>query len=108
MAFCGANRIIIVRVVPHISYIPQPLGLCLFEIFKILYKKEKQTEGTKGETRKIYRALLSFYKSTITPMIRWSFVRAGFFLKPENLLGSVRVSGTRVFERIEVPELPVN
>jgi hypothetical protein len=62
----------------------------------------------KGETRKIYRALLSFYKSTIIPMIRWSFVRAGFFLKPENPLGPVGVNGTRVLERIEVPELPVD
>jgi hypothetical protein len=61
----------------------------------------------KGETRKIYRALLSFYKSTIIPMIRWSFVRAGFFLKPENLLGPVGVNGIRVQERIDVPELPV-
>jgi hypothetical protein len=32
----------------------------------------------KGETRKIYRALLAFYKSTIILMVRWSFERAGF------------------------------
>jgi hypothetical protein len=41
-------------------------------------------------------------------MIRWSFVRAGFFLKPEKFLGPVGVNGTRVLERIEVPELPVH
>jgi hypothetical protein len=35
-------------------------------------------------------------------------VRAGFFLKPENALGHVGVNGTRVLERIEVPELPVD
>jgi hypothetical protein len=35
-------------------------------------------------------------------------VLARFFLKPENLLGLVGVNGTRVFERIEVPELPVD
>jgi hypothetical protein len=86
----------------------QPPDLCVFGIFKILYRKEKQTKGMKGETRKIYRVLLSFYKSTIIPMIRLSFVRAGFFLKPESLLDPVRVNGTRVFERIEVPELPVD
>jgi hypothetical protein len=62
----------------------------------------------KGEARKISRALLSFYNGTITPMIRWSFVLAGFFLKPENLLGSIGVNGTRVFERIKVPELPAD
>jgi hypothetical protein len=62
----------------------------------------------KGETQKIYRALLSFYKSTIIYMIRWNFVRAGFFLTPENLLGPVGVNETRVLERIEVHELPVD
>jgi hypothetical protein len=35
-------------------------------------------------------------------------VRTGFFLKLENLLGTVGVNGTRVLERIEVPELPVD
>jgi hypothetical protein len=35
-------------------------------------------------------------------------VRTGFFLKPENLLGLVRVDGTRALERIEVPKLPVD
>jgi hypothetical protein len=62
----------------------------------------------KGETRKIYRALLSFYKSTTIPIIRWSFVRAGFFPKPGNHLGPVGVNETKVQERIEVPELPVD
>jgi hypothetical protein len=61
----------------------------------------------KGETRKTERALPSFYKSTIIPMIRWRFVRVSFFLKPENLLDPVRVDGMRVLERIKVPELPV-
>jgi hypothetical protein len=61
-----------------------------------------------GETWKIYGALLSFYKSTIIPMIRWSFVCSGFFVTPENLLGPVGVNGTRVLGRIEVPELPAD
>jgi hypothetical protein len=108
IAFCGENHIILVRLVPHSSDISQPLDLCFFGIFKIPYKKEKQTKGMKGETRKIYRVLLSFYKSTIIPMIRWSFVRVGFFLKPENLLGPVGVNGMRVLERIDVPELRVD
>jgi hypothetical protein len=62
----------------------------------------------KGETWKTCKALLSFCKSTIIPMIRWNFVRTGFFLKPKNLLGPVGVNGTRVLERIKVPELPVD
>jgi hypothetical protein len=80
IAFSGANRIILVWLVPHISHISQPLDLCLFGIFKILYKKEKPTKVIKGETRKIYRVLLSFYKSKIIYMIRWSFVRAGVII----------------------------
>jgi hypothetical protein len=79
-----------------------------FSGFSRFFIKKKQTKGMKGETRKIYRALISFYKNTIIPMIRWSFVRAGFFLKPENLLGPVGVNETRPLERIEFPELPVD
>jgi hypothetical protein len=41
-------------------------------------------------------------------MIGWNFVRAGFLLKPENLLGPVGVNGTRVLERIEVLELSID
>jgi hypothetical protein len=35
-------------------------------------------------------------------------VRAGFFLKPENVLGLVGVNGTGILERIDVSELPVD
>jgi hypothetical protein len=79
-----------------------------FRDFQDSLKKEKQTKGMKGDPPKIYRALLSFYKNTIIPMIRWSFVHADFFLKPENLLGPVGVNETRVLERIEVHEPPVD
>jgi 4-hydroxybenzoate polyprenyltransferase len=37
IAFCGANRIILVWLIPHSSHISQPLDLCVFGIFKILY-----------------------------------------------------------------------
>jgi hypothetical protein len=36
---CGANLIILVRLVPHSSHISQPLDLYVFGIFKILYNK---------------------------------------------------------------------
>jgi hypothetical protein len=36
IAFCGANRIIIIPLVPHSSHISQPLDFCVFGIFKIL------------------------------------------------------------------------
>jgi hypothetical protein len=39
IAFCGANRIILVWLVPHGSHISQPFALCFFGLFKILYKK---------------------------------------------------------------------
>jgi hypothetical protein len=35
-------------------------------------------------------------------------VHAGFFLKQENLLSPVGVDGTRILERIEVPELQID
>jgi hypothetical protein len=62
----------------------------------------------KGENRKIYRALLAFYKSTIILMVRWSFERAGFRLNSENLLSPLTVDPTPVLDRLEVPELPFN
>jgi hypothetical protein len=62
--FCGARNIIMIRVVA------QSLDLCIFGLFKIFDRKERQSKGMKGETRKIYRALLAFYKSTIVPMVR--------------------------------------
>jgi hypothetical protein len=84
----------------------QPLDLCVFGLFKIFYRKERQSKGMKGETRKIYRALLAFYKSTIAPMVRWSFGRAGFRLNSDNLLSLLTVDPTPILDRLDVPELP--
>jgi hypothetical protein len=80
--------------------------LCVFGLFKIFYRKERQSKGMKGETRSIYRALLAFYKSTIIPMVRWSFERAGFRLNSDNLLRHLTVDPTPVLDRLDVPELP--
>jgi hypothetical protein len=60
----------------------------------------------KGETRKIYRVLLAFYKSTIIPMVRWSFEWAGFRLNSDNLLSPLTVDPTPVLDWFDVPELP--
>jgi hypothetical protein len=49
------------------------LGLCLFRLFKIIYRKEKQSKRMKGQIRKIYQAFLTHDTGTIIPMIRWSF-----------------------------------
>jgi hypothetical protein len=106
IALCGVCNAIMIRIVAHSSPLAQPLDLCVFGLFQIFYRKERQSKGMKGETRKIYRALLAFYKSTIIPMVRWSFERAGFRLNSDNLLSPLTVDPTRVLDRLDVPELP--
>jgi hypothetical protein len=105
VGYAGSERILIIRLVPHSSHLSQPLDLCVFGLFKILYKKEAKPKGMKGETSKIYRALLAFYKATIIPMVRWSFRRAGFNLNSTQLLGPLTVNPAEVLERIAVPEM---
>jgi hypothetical protein len=39
----------------------------------------------KGDIVKIYRAVTACYKATIIPMLRWSFIRAGFGLNLADL-----------------------
>jgi hypothetical protein len=95
-----------IRRVAHSSHLAQPLDLCVFGFFKIFYRKETQSKGMKKETRKIYRAFLAFYKSTIIPMVWWSFERTGFRLNSDNLLSPVTVDPTPVLDRLGVPELP--
>jgi hypothetical protein len=50
IALCGARNVIMIRVVAHSSHLAQPLNLCVFGLFKIFYRKERQTKGIKGET----------------------------------------------------------
>jgi hypothetical protein len=60
----------------------------------------------KGETRTIDRALLFFYKNTIISMIRWRFLRAGFFLKPENLLAPSESMGRGFLKELRFLNFP--
>jgi hypothetical protein len=69
----------------------------------MIYPKEKQTKEKKGGTRKIYRGLLAFYRSTIIPMLRWSSGRARFRLTRGSLLTPLSVDATPVLERLDVP-----
>jgi hypothetical protein len=78
--------------------------LCVFGLFEIFYRKESQSKGMKGETRKIYWALLAFYKSTIILMVRWNFERAGFRLNSDNLLSPLTLDPTPVLDRFDVSE----
>jgi hypothetical protein len=59
----------------------------------------------KREMPKIYRAILAFYQATIIPIVRWSFVRAGFRLNPKNLLASLTVIPVDVLARIAILEI---
>jgi hypothetical protein len=95
-----------IRLVAHSWHLAQPLDLCVFGLFKIFCRKERQSKGMKEETRKKYRALLSFYKSTIIPMVRWSFERAGFRLNSDHLLSLLTIHPRPVLDRFDVPELP--
>jgi hypothetical protein len=74
-------------------------------LVKIRYKKEQKPKQVRGETLKIYRALLAFYTATIIPMVRWSFDRAAFRLNPNDLLGPLTVNPIEVLNRIGVPEM---
>jgi hypothetical protein len=78
MAFAGANRIFIIKPVPHSSRISQPLDLCVFGLFKILYNKENKLKRMKGETLKIFRAVMAFSKPTRIPIGRWGFNPQGW------------------------------
>jgi hypothetical protein len=89
----------------HSSHISQPLDLCFFSLFKVIYRKEEKTHTLKGETLKIYRAILTYYTAAIIPLVRWSFLRAGFRLNPKYLLVPLTITRTEIRERIVVPEL---
>jgi hypothetical protein len=49
IAFAGSERILASRLVSHLSHLSQPLDLCTFGFFKILYMKEQKTQKLKGE-----------------------------------------------------------
>jgi hypothetical protein len=91
----------------HSSHILQPLDLCGFEIFKFLYKTENKVKGIKMETLRIYRAIAAFYKATVIPMRRWSFIRSGFRINSDNLFPSLTVNPEIVLEQIAIPEIPI-
>jgi hypothetical protein len=92
------------RLAAHPSHISQPLDLCVSSLFKVIYKKEK-TPKLKGDILKICRAILANYTAAIIPLVRWSFLRAGFRLNPKYLLVPLTITRTGILERIVVPEL---
>jgi hypothetical protein len=52
IALCEARNVIMIRFVAHSSQLAQPLDLRVFGLFKIFYRKERQSKGMKRETRK--------------------------------------------------------
>jgi hypothetical protein len=105
VADAGSEQILIIQLVLHSSHLSQLLDLCVFDLDKIRDQKEQKPKQMRGETLKIYRALLAFYKATIIPMVRWSFDRAGFRLNPHDLLGRLTLNPMEVLNRIGVPEM---
>jgi hypothetical protein len=77
IALCEIRKIILVRLVPHSSRVAQPLELCLFALFNITYRKEKQGKGMKAETRK-YTG--HYWRFTKARSFRWF---AGVLNKPD-------------------------
>jgi hypothetical protein len=65
----------------------------MFDLFKILYMKEQKAQKLKGAILKIYCALQVIYKTTIIPVIRWSFNGARFRLNSDISLLSLLSTG---------------
>lgn len=105
VAHTSSQKILIIRLTPYSPQISQPLELRVFSLFKILVQREQKAKGMKGETLKIYRAVLVFYKATRIPMVRSSFLRAGFRLNPDSLFAPVEVIPAVVLDRIVAPEI---
>jgi hypothetical protein len=77
MAFATSRNVMRIELVPRSPHISQPLAFCVFGPFLFIYQRERQTKRFKCEMRRIYRTILSFFKATIVPMVRFCFSRAG-------------------------------
>jgi hypothetical protein len=51
----GAGNVFLIGCLAYSSYLVQPLDLCLFGLFKIFDRKERQSKEMKRKTRKIYQ-----------------------------------------------------
>jgi hypothetical protein len=104
IAFAGSQKLSLIRLVPYSSHITQPLDLRVFGLCKVIYSKERQSKGMKVETKKMYLALLAFYKATILPMVRSSFKRDGFLVDLDDIRNPVQIDPSRVLARIALPD----
>jgi hypothetical protein len=71
----------------------------------MLYQRESKTHELKGETLKIYRAILAFYKATIIPIVRWTDIPARFRPNLKNISAPIAVTPADVLARIPMPEV---
>jgi hypothetical protein len=62
----------------------------------------------KRETKKMYHTVLAFYKTTIIPMIRWSFEWAEFLIDRGDIRNPVQIEPSRVLTRIAVPDVELD
>jgi hypothetical protein len=75
---------------------------------KTTYYKERNSKAMKGETKKIYRALVAFFKAAVIPMVRWSFERAGFLLDLENIRNPVPIVPSGILDRTGVSDFEID
>jgi hypothetical protein len=90
------------------SHIAQPLDSCVFGLFETIDYTKRKSKALKGETMKIYRALLVFDKATIIPMVLWSFERSGFLLDLENIRNPVQIVLSRALDRSGVSDFEID
>jgi hypothetical protein len=105
MAFAGSAQIVLIRRGGYSSHIRRPLDMCVFGLLKMLDKKEQKSKGLRGGTLKIYRVILASYTAPIIPMVRWTFLRAGFHLNQMDIFAPLTVTPNEVLNRIAMPEI---
>jgi hypothetical protein len=88
----------------HSLHLSRPLDLCVFELFKILHKRERKVMQIKGETFPIHCVVLVFYKKMIIPRGRWNFNPAKFRPHPNPLFALLTINPAKIFDKIPVPE----
>jgi hypothetical protein len=70
--------------------------------------KEGKSKGMKGETRQMFCAFASFYRTIVDPMVQWSFEHARSLLKLDNINNPVQIDPNIVLARIVVSDFELD
>jgi hypothetical protein len=73
----------------------------------MIYAKERELNGIRGEARKRYCVLLAFHKATIVPMAPCSFEQAGLLLDASHTRNP-QIEPTGALARVLVPGFEPN